>query len=197
MARSTDRLQVRVLEGRSAASDLHPMVHLEIPRPMPRAAESARVPVPQHDERPRGVPEVVSVKLPPASTRAVRAAPARQCVSTFDAPTGPSCLGTTPNPIREPGGREGEDPTVGTDLNRGGLPAEPWHRWGLALPSQNGSARVAPRSRRRRPGPRHAATALGIGASRSPTPRSVSARVGVPKPIRLARSLRNSRAQRL
>jgi len=64
MAVAADRLEVRVLEVRSAGGDLDDMVHVELARASSPVAQLARVVIPKHHVGTGGVPEVVPMEFP-------------------------------------------------------------------------------------------------------------------------------------
>ena len=120
MAIAADRLQIRILERGAAGGDLHDMVDIQLARPSATVADLAGVSVPKHDVRPGRVPEVVTVELPSTPARAVRAPMVREFRAAFDTSAGATSFGATSDPVREPGGRERDDPAVWADHHRRG-----------------------------------------------------------------------------
>ena len=122
MAVAANRLKVRVLEGSTPGGDLDDMVHVQLPRSPTSVTDLAGVAVPEHDVRPRRVPEVVSVEPPPARSRAVRAPMVGQALPALHASAGLPSLRPPARPVREPRGRERNDAAVRPNDHRRGRP---------------------------------------------------------------------------
>lgn len=115
-----DGLEVRVLESGAAHGDLDDMVDVQLARPSAAVADLAGVAVPEHDVRTCRIPEVVSVELPLAPSRAVRGPVIRKLRVAFNASPGSACLSAPAGAVGEPRRGERNDPTVRSDHDRCG-----------------------------------------------------------------------------
>ncbi len=119
MARSADRLKIRVLQRGAPAGDLDDVVDLELPGASARVADRTRVPVSPHDVDASGVPEVVPVELPPTDPGAVWSARSWEGGVALYAEARPPCLAPALGSIGVPRSGESEDPPARTDRDRG------------------------------------------------------------------------------